>query len=448
MDPDAPLTRFAQNENGRGTVRNMSALTREKLAQAAELVAQSELDAWIVFVRETVEGSDPVLPLLIEGGLTWQSALIVSRTGEKIAIVGNYDADPLVASGDWDAVVPYVQGIREPLLETLERVCSSAEQDRAAIAWSDPTVEAGVAAYGGPDIRSRLGVNFSRDNVKSDGLTHGMYLLLEDYLRGTRFEGTLESAEAVAAALRGRKTPAEVAAVRAAIAETDALFALVDAQVRVGMSEREVYDLIQSEIGKRGLGYAWDRHGNPIVNSGPDSMIGHGVPSAEIRIAPGHILHIDLGVIRDGYSSDIQSCWYVPYRGESEPPADVLEATAAVVEAITAGAEVLRPGVEGWEVDAAARSYLVGQGYPEYLHAFGHQVGRMAHDGGAVLGPKWERYGKTPTTPICEGEIYTLELGVTVEGRGYLGIEEMVRVGADGVEWLTTRQMEMPLLKG
>jgi Xaa-Pro aminopeptidase len=252
----------------------------------------------------------------------------------------------------------------------------------------------------------------------------------------------------VVGALRGRKTPAEVAAIRSAIAETDEIFGLVDKEVRAGMSEREVYDKIQAEIDRRGLGYAWDRHGDPIVNSGPDSMIGHGIPSAEIRIAPGHIFHIDLGVVKNGYSSDIQSCWYVSHPGETAPPEDVLKATDAVVGAITAGSQVLRPGALGWEVGAAARSFLVAAGYPEYLHAFGHQVGRMAHDGGAVLGPKWERYGDTPTTPTCENEIYTLELGVTVEGRGYLGIEEMVRLTADGVEWLTTRQLDMPLLKG
>lgn len=124
----------------------------------------------------------------------------------------------------------------------------------------------------------------------------------------------------------------------------------------------------------------------------------------------------------------------------------MLKATEAVVGAITAGSQALKPGVEGWQVDDVARSYLVAQGYPEYLHAFGHQVGRVAHDGGAILGPKWERYGQTPFKKIEEGEVYTLELGVTVEGRGYLGIEEMVRVTASGVEWLTSRQTDMPLL--
>lgn len=430
----------------------MSSLTREKLAQARSLVAASGLDAWITFVRETVEGSDPVLPLILEGGLTWQSALIVTKAGRAIAVVGNYDADMVASSGDWDDVVPYVQSIRLPLVETLEREIPLPEAEphtdpaKLVSALIAPTVESGLAAAVAPPARPKIGVNFSPDNVKADGLSYGMFLVLSGYLEGTRFEGGLVSAERVAGALRAQKTDSEIAAMRGAIHETDELFAKVGREVRAGMTEREVWDMLQAEIDRRELGYAWDRAQDPIVNSGPDSMVGHGVPSASIRLSPGHVFHIDMGVVKDGYSSDIQRCWYVPNDGETAVPEDVRRAADAVVGAISAGAAVLRPGVEGWEVDAAARSYLVSQGYPEYLHAFGHQVGRMAHDGGAVLGPRWERYGNTPMTPICVNEVYTLELGVLVEGRGYLGLEEMVVVLPDGLEWLTTRQTEIPLL--
>ena len=96
----------------------------------------------------------------------------------------------------------------------------------------------------------------------------------------------------------------------------------------------------------------------------------------------------------------------------------------------------------------AARSSITGAGYPEYMHAVGHQVGRVAHDGGVVLGPRWERYGKTPEMLLEAGQVFTLELGVIPDGRGYIGIEEMVRVTDTGVEWLTERQLEMPLLRG
>lgn len=399
----------------------MPHLTYEKLVQASDLVAASDLDVWLTFVRETVEGGDPVLPLILEGGLTWQSALLVGRKGERVAIVGNYDADALIATRDWTKVVPYVQSVKEPLLAELESMVPTGK-------------------------RPRIGVNFSADDVKSDGLSHGMYLLLESYLKGTRFEGSLVGADQVAGRLRSQKTPEELRRIKRAIEETDILFEKIASFAKPGVTEAEVQRLVHREIDRSGFGYGWDRTGNPIVNSGPDSMVGHGTPSETIKIAPGHIFHVDLGVVVEGYSSDIQRCWYMPMDNETDLPADVQQALDAVAGAITAGSALLKPGVQGRQVDEAGRTFLVSKGYPEYMHAFGHQVGRMAHDGGAILGPRWERYGNTPMMPIEAGEVYTAELGVMVDGRGYLGLEEMVLVTETGVEWLTKRQMDMPLL--
>ena len=394
-------------------------LTSEKLAQAATLVSRSGCDAWITFVRETSGGGESVLPLILDGSLTWQSALIVTRSGERIAVVGNYDADPIRASGDWTEVVPYVQGIRTPLLEVLER----------------------VAPGGSP----KLAVNFSVNDDKADGLTHGMYLLLQSYLKGTRFENSLVSAEEIVMALRSQKSSEEVSRMRSAIADTYTLFDEIGLFARVGVTELEVYEYVQRLIEERDYGYAWDRSGDPIVNSGPDSMIGHGRPSAKIKIVPGHIFHVDLGIIKNEYSSDLQRCWFVPEKGR-EIPEDVKRGFEAVNAAISAGAAALKPGVQGWQVDATARKELVSRGYEEYLHALGHQVGRLAHDGGALLGPKWERYGNSPMIPTQENEVYTLELGVILPGRGYLGLEDMVRVTTSGVEWLSEREEELWLL--
>lgn len=401
----------------------MPALISRKLAQAAELVAAGDADVWMVFVRETAEGGDPVLPLILAGGLTWQSALLFARDGRRIAVVGNYDADPLRASGDWPEVVPYVQSLREPLVDALERLV--------------PITSARLP---------RIAVDFSLDDPKADGLTHGMFRRLEGYLEGTRFAGSLVSAETIVAALRSIKIPEELERIRAAIDATEAIFAELAGFARIGRTEREVYDFVQARIDERGFGYGWPRAGNPIVNSGPDSMVGHGVPSATIAIAPGHILHIDLGVLRASYSSDIQRCWYVPRAGERELPADVERARVAVSGAIQAGARALRPGARGWEVDQVARAHIVEHGYPEYMHALGHQVGRAAHDGGGILGPRWERYGRAPELPVRAGQVFTLELGVMVAGRGYLGLEEMVVVTPEGCAWLTRPQLAIPLL--
>ena len=104
---------------------------------------------------------------------------------------------------------------------------------------------------------------------------------------------------------------------------------------------------------------------------------------------------------------------------------------------------MLRPGVAGWEVDAAARESLVAAGYPEPMYALGHQLGRSAHDGGTVLAPRWDRYGAAPFGVVEERNVFTLEYGTAVPGRGYIGLEEDVLVTADGIEWLSTPQREL-----
>ncbi|MCP4245738.1 MAG: aminopeptidase P family protein [bacterium] len=395
----------------------MSSIVAQKVKQAVGILDELGVDAWLTFVRETTESGDPVLPLILGQNLTWQSALIVTRSGDRVAIVGNFDADAVKATGIWDPVVPYVQDIKAPLLETLDRI--------------DP---------------QQLAVNYSPDDVKADGFSHGMFLLLSDYLAGTPYADRLISADGVINALRGRKAPGEVERIRRAIVETDTIFKEVADFARIGATEIQVAEYMKQRAAGRGLGLAWDPQQCPIVNTGPDSMIGHGIPS-ELEIAPGHLFHIDFGIICDDYCSDLQRMWYVPEPGETAVPDALQRAFDTVVAAIQAAAAALKLGVECWQVDAAARQTVVEAGYPEYQHATGHGVGRSAHDGGEVIGPRWERYGRTPYRKVEPGNVFTLELGIeNVEGRGYIGLEEMLLVTETGCTYLSEPQTTLPLL--
>jgi Xaa-Pro aminopeptidase len=320
------------------------------------------------------------------------------------------------ASGAWTEVIPYVQGIREPLRETLARL--------------DPP---------------RVAINWSRDDVVADGLGHGLYRLLLDHLRDTPYGDRLVSAEHIISRLRCRKSVDEIDRIRAAIATTDEIFREVSHLARPGVTELEISRFMHEAARRRGVEPAWTPGHCPIVTTGPDSMIGHGMPNPDLSIHVGRIFHLDFGVRERGYCSDVQRCWYVPRPGELEPPAAVRSAFDAVVASIDAAAEALRPGVAGWQVDEAARQTLLDAGYPSYDHATGHHVGRAAHDGGGVLGPRWDRYGRTPEYPAEAGHVVTLELGVEGE-HGYIGLEEMVLVTDRGCEFLTRRQTTLPRL--
>jgi Xaa-Pro aminopeptidase len=85
-------------------------------------------------------------------------------------------------------------------------------------------------------------------------------------------------------------------------------------------------------------------------------------------------------------------------------------------------------------------------GYPEYMHAVGHLLGRSAHDGATVLAPRWERYAGIADLPVEVGNIFTLELHVPVPNRGLMSLEEDVLVTENGVEYLSTPQTELRYL--
>ena len=77
---------------------------------------------------------------------------------------------------------------------------------------------------------------------------------------------------------------------------------------------------------------------------------------------------------------------------------------------------------------------LADRGY-SFTHALGHQLGRLAHDGGMVLGPDNARYRDRSGGVIQAGMIFTLEPVV-----GPIGLEDDVLVTDSGCEFLLPTQ--------
>ena len=390
-------------------------LVVEKVGQAIDILREKNVDLWLTFVRETSQVHDPSLSLIVspELQLTWQSAFMLTKRGDRIAIVGRFDTENIQLTGAYQEVIGYDQSIRTPLVDALKRINPQS-----------------------------IAINTSESDPSADGLTHGMWTQLFRLLEGTPYAARFISGEDIIAALRGRKSRSEVELVKHAVKDTEQIFDAVTGVLRPGLKETDIRDFMRDQLANRGLDTAWEAEYCPIVNAHPDTPIGHAAPGAR-RTEAGHTLQIDFGVSKDGFCSDMQRMWYFLTKGERKPPAGVQKAFDAVRGAILAGAEALKPGALGWEVDQAARSYITQAGYPEYQHATGHHLGRTAHDGATVLGPRWERYGQTPYGEIEVGNIFTLELGVQVPQRGYVSLEEDVLVTAKGLEWLSTPQMEL-----
>jgi Xaa-Pro aminopeptidase len=387
----------------------MEPIETQKAKQACQILAELDLDCWLIWVRETDQIGDPAMRLILSGDLVGRSALLFTREGERVAVVAGYDADGLPGA-TFDRVVPYDEGIGAHLRAELRRL--------------DPRT---------------IGIDVSRSDVGADGMTAGMREALDACLAETPYRERLVSAEGLIRRLRGRKLPDEIERIREAVATTERIFDEVYGHLAVGQTEREIHALFHERVRAHDAGFAWESGHNPAVDAGPDKAFGHVGPT-ENRTQRGHLLHFDFGVRVDGYCSDLQRMVF--FGTPSAIPSEVSRAFEAVVGAIDATARTLEPGRVGFEVDAVARRWLVERGYREYKHALGHQVGRNAHDGGVLLGPRWERYEGTVEECVEAGNVFTIEPNVLTESFGMVSLEEDVLVTENGCEFLSTPQRE------
>ncbi len=392
-------------------------MVKEKIAQAIDILNEKNIDLWLIFLRESHSLPDPSLELILGASCTWQSAFFITATGKTIAIVGNLDAAAIRDIGVYQTVIPYKASIREDLLNALNEI--------------NP---------------QKIAINFSTNDYMADGLTHGMYLLLNEYLKDTPYVDRFISSEQIISAVRGRKSATELKYMKEAVRMTLDIFDAVTEHVRPGMTEKDIARFILKEVEKRRVEVAWDSATCPAVFTGPETAGAHYSPT-DRKTESGHIMNIDFGVKVNGYCSDLQRTWYFLRSGETEAPAEVMNAFTTIRDSIQKSADFLKPGVQGWEVDDVARQFIVARGFEEYPHALGHQVGRAAHDGAGILCPVWDRYGSLPYMKVEAGQVYTLEPRVTCKDFGVATIEEEVVVTDKGCEFLSAPQKELYVVR-
>ncbi|PIQ09397.1 MAG: Xaa-Pro aminopeptidase [Ignavibacteriales bacterium CG18_big_fil_WC_8_21_14_2_50_31_20] len=392
-------------------------LVLEKQKQAIEILNEKNIDMWLTFVRETGNLKDPMMDMIVGTGATWHSAFIITKTGETIAIIGSLEEANMKTVGTFKTIIPYLKSIREDLVKTIEEL--------------NP---------------KNIAINYSRNSSLADGLTYGVFLELVDLLKDTPYVDRFVSSEGIVAALRGRKSEAEVGYIKEAIKETLIIFDQVTNFIEPGKSEKDVAEFVKGICKEKGFDLAWDEEHCPAVFSGPDTAGAHSGPTNN-KIQRGHVINMDFGIKLNGYCSDLQRTWYVLKENETEPPAEVIRGFNVIVDSIQKSFDAIKPGKKGWEIDEIARSFIVENGYEEYPHGLGHQVGRVAHDGGALLGPRWERYGNIPYLEIEKNNIFTIEPRLPIKNYGIATIEEIIVVHEDGAEFLSKPQKEIYIVK-
>jgi Xaa-Pro aminopeptidase len=232
--------------------------------------------------------------------------------------------------------------------------------------------------------------------------------------------GATIPAEALIAPMRARKSAEEIEAVARAAAQADrAMAAAVDA-CRPGVPETQVAWAAEEAFRLDGA----EEVCFTLVASGPNGAYPHH-HSGERLLEEGNAIILDIGASLDGYKSDITRVVFL-----GQPPAEIVEAYDAVLEANTQGRAAVAPGVTAQEVDRAARSTLEARGYGEaFIHRTGHGLGLEIHEAPYIIAGNEQR--------LEPGMVFSVEPGVYFPGRFGIRIEDIVVVTESGVRNFT-----------
>lgn len=230
--------------------------------------------------------------------------------------------------------------------------------------------------------------------------------------------------------LRMVKDDAELEAMIAAQRIAERALEETKNEIRPGVTEKEIAARLQYLMLHYG---ASDMSFDPIVVSGPNGSLPHGVPS-EKTLAEGEFVTMDFGCIYGGYCSDMTRTVAVGYVTE-----EMRTVYDTVLQAQLAGIDAARAGVTGKAVDGAARAVIETAGYGKYFgHSFGHGVGVEIHEA-PNASPANEK-------PLPAGAVISAEPGIYLPGKLGVRIEDVICLTETGCDNLTKAPKELLIL--
>ena len=220
---------------------------------------------------------------------------------------------------------------------------------------------------------------------------------------------------------RSVKEAWEMEVMRKAQAITDKAFAEVVGRIKVGMTELELQaELIYCLYKNGATGLAFD----PIVVSGPNSSLPHGVAGERV-IREGDFVTMDFGALYNGYCADMTRTVAVGFATE-----EMRKVYNTVLEAQLAGLAASKAGVPGKEIDGAARKVIADAGYGEFFgHGYGHSLGLEVHENPSPNARNEQ--------PMPVGAVASAEPGIYLPGKFGVRIEDTCVFLEDGIEILT-----------
>jgi len=233
--------------------------------------------------------------------------------------------------------------------------------------------------------------------------------------------------------MRVIKSEDEIEMMRQAGAITEAAFADVLSNLKLGMTELEVISEVNYQLRKHGsLGPSFT---TSLYNSGPNHplLFGQREETWKRVLNPPVSILFDFGAAYQGFCYDFGRTVFF-----GEPDAEFLRVYELIMQSQAAGVAAMKAGsATTTQVDAAARQVLVDAGYgEEFRHRLGHGIGMDVHE------PPFLTDGDE--TPVQEGMLFTVEPSITqFNGKYSARVEDVVVARPDGGEKLTNGFQEL-----
>jgi Xaa-Pro dipeptidase len=198
-----------------------------------------------------------------------------------------------------------------------------------------------------------------------------------------------------------------------------------------GKTEMEVLATIEFELKKKGIR---QMSFSTMVLTGENTADPHGNPGMQ-TIKNGDLVLFDLGVVLDGYCSDITRT--VAFGEPNEHQKHIYD---TVLKAQLAALDACKPGTPIRLIDRTAREIIETEGYGQYFtHRIGHGLGIDVHE--------YPSMNAINETPLRKGMAFTVEPGIYLPGVGGVRIEDDLLITANGVESMTKFPKELQIIK-
>lgn len=201
--------------------------------------------------------------------------------------------------------------------------------------------------------------------------------------------------------------------------------------LRAGITEKEVVQALKNfwlQEGAEGVAFP------PIVAFGEHAAFPHAIPT-DRPLKPGDIVLIDIGVLLDGYCSDMTRtvAW-------GTPDERLVYSYSVVAEAQRVAMELCCDGALCADVYEAAKRVLAQHDLDSFfIHGLGHGVGRCVHEYPYLS-------TKSGTAQLRAGMTITVEPGVYFTNVGGIRIEDTLLICENQTINLTSRPVPSKLI--